>query len=343
MKVLLMLAHSIAEYDDLRMLSDLGYDVFSIGAYSDPVNPATDLYGTPFSSRPALPQAKDHPGIRALCVEQRERHHSDSDTWAIDWAKADLHPDLIDWADVVICHHYLDRWIAPQWTKLRDKTVIWRTCGQSDPRLEFLMKPLRAQGLRIVRYSPKEAEFFSRIGAWAGEDTLIRFGKYLDDFPVWTGWGGYVANVTQDMAGRGDWCGLSYWLERTAEFDAMPAGPKSEKLPNGLGALDYPAMLRYLAHAGAYVYTGTSPASYTLGLIEAMAVGVPIEVMPAERFMVPGLFEAPDIVLSLGKIEDFLGDENAAGFASKAVRERADQLFDVRKIGRQWLELLGAP
>ena len=42
MNVLLLTSHSIAEYDDLRMLTDLGYNVFSIGAYTDPRNPTDD-------------------------------------------------------------------------------------------------------------------------------------------------------------------------------------------------------------------------------------------------------------------------------------------------------------
>ena len=50
MNLLLLLAHSIAEYDDVRMFSDLGYDVFSIGAYTNPANPGDNL-------RPALPGA----------------------------------------------------------------------------------------------------------------------------------------------------------------------------------------------------------------------------------------------------------------------------------------------
>lgn len=346
MNILLLTSHSIAEYDDVRMFTDLGYDVFSIGAYSNP-HEASEF-------RPALPDAPNHPELAALCHAQRVQHAEESHEWAVDWAKADLHPDLIEWADIIVAHHYLDRWVVPQWQRIKHKRVIWRTCGQSDPPLERLMAPLRREGLEIVRYSPKEREWFEKLGVFAGEDALIRFGKYLDDYPRWVG-GDYVANVTQDMKGRGDWCGLSYWLEATEGLNAKPAGPHSEKLPGGVGALDYPDMLQYLAHAGAYLYMGTSPASYTLGLIEAMAVGVPVVSMGAERFMVPPLFEAPELVqvvesdpaAASGQLRHFLDRDMQAYWLKQSDFLRGQHmnagLFDVRAVAPQWAKLLGTP
>jgi hypothetical protein len=108
MNVLLLTSHSIAEYDDLRMLSDLGYDVFSIGAYTNPGQPGDD-------KRPALPDAPYHADFEALCWEQRARHDGDDPGFVIDWAKGDLHPAIVDWADAIIVHHFPEAWIAGQW------------------------------------------------------------------------------------------------------------------------------------------------------------------------------------------------------------------------------------
>ena len=91
MNVLLLTCHDIAEYDDVRMLTDLEYDVFSIGAYTDPTLSYIDI---PLM-RPALPQAPRHPELEALCIEQRERHRDDpmkitvgnAETNVVDWAK----------------------------------------------------------------------------------------------------------------------------------------------------------------------------------------------------------------------------------------------------------------
>lgn len=331
MNILLLLAHSIAEYDDLRMLSDLGYNVFSIGAYTNPQAPGDD-------KRPALPDVPYRRELAALVGAAGGTME----------AKEHIPDGILDWADVIICHHYLDKWIVAQWERIKHKRVIWRTCGQSDPRLERVMAPLRRQGLQIVRYSPKEADTFAPMGAWAGQDALIRFGKYLSDYPKWDPWDGsreYVANVTQNMADRGEFCGLSWYVQATAGLPARPAGPGSEKLPGGVGALDYEAMLRYLAGAGAYVYTGTVPASYTLGLIEALAVGVPVVSIGPKAWQGPDeLFEGHE--LSQAWEDDPRGARvTLDGILHGGIElpeARLDR-FDIRNVGPQWRQFLGEP
>jgi hypothetical protein len=335
MNVLLLTSHSIAEYDDLRMLTDLGYDTFSIGAYIDPQNPTDD-------KRPAL-DVRSHPELAALCDIQREAYGDPGPR--IDWAKARLHPDIIDWADAIIVHHFPEWWIAGQWERIRHKRVIWRTCGQSAPdgSLERLMGSL--DGLQIVRYSPKER----LIPDFAGEDALIRFGKYPDDYGPWVGDCAAVGNVTQNMAQRGNATGYDTWLRYTDGLPTLPAGPGSEVL-GGLGSLDYAAMVDYLRHIRTYLYTGTHPASYTLGLIEALLSGIPVIAPPWETGYAPldALYEAPDIVWAdptrvdhVGKLRAFLADQQIAGLVGSRQRQRALELFDVAVVGPQWKAFLG--
>lgn len=332
MKILLLLAHSIAEYDDLRMLSDLGYDVFSIGAYVDPARPADD-------KRPPLPAVHGHPELAALVGDQMA-------------AKEHLPEEVIEWADTIICHHYLDKWIVPQWERIKHKRVIWRTCGQSDERLESIMEPLRRDGLEVVRYSPAERRYFEAVGIFAGEDALIRFGKYPDDFAPWSGAGGYVANVTQNMVQRGEWCGLTFYRQATDLLYARPVGPGSDLLPGGLGTISNEAMIEYLRMAGAYIYTGTIPASYTLGLIEAMMAGVPVVSIGSQAWAGPAsLFEgdriaefATDQPYVASKIlGSLLQDPEDAQIHSEIAKAAALDLFDVGRIGIQWRDFLGSP
>lgn len=347
MNLLLLTSHSIAEYDDLRMFSDMGLDVFSIGAYTDPANPGDTL-------RPALPDAPQHPELAALCDVQRAKHAGDNADWAIDWAKADLHPDLIDWADVIVVHHFPERWLVPQYGRFRGKRVIWRTCGQSDPNVEHTMLQLRMLGLEVVRYSPKERETFEPMKAWAGEDALIRFGKYPADYGPWDGSDAVVGNITQDMAGRGDSTGLSFWLAATEGLPVRPAGPASEKLQGGIGTLSYDEMREYLRRCRAYLYTGTQPASYTLGLAEAMLSGTPVVSIGPKAWGThspQSLFEGHDMVgrdflwdnhpdgaraMSI----TFLNDEDYAVEISRVMRTRAIGYFDVRKVSAQWSQFL---
>jgi hypothetical protein len=337
MNVLLLTSHSIAEYDDLRMLSDLGYDVFSIGAYTDPQNPTDDM-------RPAL-DLPYHADLAALCDVQRGLHAAHSTDHVIDWAKADLHPGIIEWADAIIVHHFPESWIHRQWYRIRHKRVIWRTCGQSSPdgSLEALMGQLG--GLEIVRYSPKERV----LPNYAGETALIRFGKYPDDYGPWVGADIVVGNVTQHMRQRGTACGYDVWTSITAGLPTMPAGPGSEVL-GGRGTLGYREMLDYLRGLRAYLYTGTHPASYTLGLMEAMLSGVPVVAPPWDtgNAVLDALYEAPSMVPRKPvreAIPQYLRalftDYNMARRHGEEARQAALELFDVATVGPQWKAYLG--
>jgi glycosyltransferase involved in cell wall biosynthesis len=349
MNILLLTAHDVAEYDDLRMFTDMGHDVWSIGAYTNPHETVSGI-------RPSLPQATRHERFEQLCIEQREKHAGDPiKAWIagqehnlVDWAKADLHQDIIDWADVIVVHHYLESWVYNQWDRLRDKRVIWRTCGQSNAYLEETMGELHKQGMGIVRYSPQEEQAFRRLGVYAGGDVLIRFGKYPSDYGPWVGDDLVVGNITQNMAGRGEFCGYPFWKDATRGLPVKPAGLQSENIEGGIGALEYPEMLEYLNHLRVYLYTGTQPASYTLALIEAMMSGVPVVSMDPSSWWVPDLFEGHLIAERWGNevqanaaLRVLLRDDDLARACSARSRERAIELFGIEKVKAQWADYLG--
>jgi hypothetical protein len=332
MNVLLLTAHSIAEYDDLRMLTDLGYETFSIGAYSNPQAPGDN-------KRPALPNAPYFQDLAGATADQMA-------------AKANLPDAVLDWADTVIVHHYPESWIGGQWHRIKGKRVIWRTCGQSNPVLERHMAQFVREGLQVVRYSPKEKDFFESRDGFAGQDAVIRFGKYPSDFPVYRGrnHSGFVTNVTQHMVQRAQFCGLSWYLAATEGLTAAPAGPGSEALPGGVGELETWSMYQHLAKAAAYVYTGTLPASYTLGLIEAIMVGVPVvSIGPnAWSHSAAGLFEGHDF--SHAWSDDPAGARRAlqhlldGTIDARRASENQDifiEEFSIERIGPQWKEFLG--
>lgn len=343
MNVLLLTSHSIAEYDDLRMLHGLGYDVFSIGAYTDPANPTDD-------KRPALPDVPHYADLAERCERQRAALGDPGAN--IDWAKAELHPDIIDWADVIIVHHFVDRWIAAQWPRIGHKRVIWRTCGQSNPDLEAHMHDFVDKGLEVVRYSPAEERFFGEQGAFAGQDAMIRFGKYVDDYTGWTGNDAVIGNVTQHMAQRGEATGYEFWRLSTGSLPRQPAGPGSEVI-GGVGALSYDRMLDYLRRIRAYLYTGTRPASYTLGLMEALLMGVPVvsigahawgdswggaDLFEGHELAKPG-FDNPAQARTF--LANLLTDRVMVDEASVAQQAFARETFGMDVIGPQWKAFLG--
>jgi hypothetical protein len=344
MNILLMLAHSIEEYDQTKLLASLGYDVFSIGCYSD-------LRGD--GQRPSLVGlAPDHPELRDACHQKRVEHieratmivqTADGPREPVDWAKADLPDAVFEWADVIIVHHFEHTWLWPQWPRLREKRVIWRTVGQSVEHNEQMMAPLRADGLEIVRYSPKERN----IPGYAGEDALIRFYKDPAEWHGWTGEDARVANVTQHLRDRDPFTNYGFWEAATEGLPRLPAGPGSEDV-GGTGALSYEEMQAYLRRMRVYLYTGTQPASYTLGLIEAMMTGIPVVSIGPEYMTVfpygPDLFEGRDIALRGGDVittRRELHNLLAYSDPNPPERQRAIDLFGIDTIGAQWKAYLG--
>jgi hypothetical protein len=349
MNILLLLAHSIEEHDQLKLLSEAGYDVFSIGGYINP--------GAPHDpKRPALPEVPYHPELQAVVDALGTPDNLDA-------AKRHIPDDILDWADVIICHHYEHTWLVPQWDRIKHKRVIWRTVGQSVDGNEAMMAPLRKDGLQIVRYSPKERN----IPNFAGEDALIRFYKDPDEWQGWTGeWPG-VINITQHLAQRDPYTNYGFWRDATAGLAlpngmdgppppfALPLGPGSEAI-GGPGELTYDEMKAWLRRARVYLYTGTQPASYTLGLIEAMMTGIPVvSIGPSHMRIFPYghlMFEGHELVEpALAK-----DDPTAAGAALRTLlntevafasafsnhqRQRAIDLFGKDRIKAEWKAFLG--
>ena len=333
MRILYLGSHSVLEYDQVSMWTKLGHDVFSIGAYTDPMHP-TD------AKRPPI-DAPTHPQLAEAAHGTRVRHAGEPLDWAIDWAKADLHPNLVDWAEVIIVDCFPVQWIAAQWRRLSHKRVIWRTIGQSHPDIEREMA--RLKGLEIVRYSPAEQRFYEKIGAWAGQDALIRFSKDPADWYGWTGEEAVVGNLSQHNHdnGRDEWLNWRFFEEATKGLPVSVAGTNSE-IKGGLGSLTYDEMRAYLRRIRVMLYVGTQPASYTLGLIEAMMTGTPVVSIGPDRMWAPELFEGDEITFpepdQRKALEFYLDHPNGH---SATFRSRAIELFGVETIAAQWADVLG--
>lgn len=355
MNILTLGSHGVLEYDQVKLWSDLGYDVFSPGGYEAPHESVERM-------RPAIPTAPDHPDLRTACIETRERHGDRNIEWAIDWAKADLPQAVIDWADVVIVDCYPERWVISNWDRIRDKRVVWRTIGQSNPMQEATMRPYAAQGMQIVRYSPAERRAFEPV-MFAGEDALIRFSKDPADWYGWVGGDPRVLNFTQHDRtphGRDQWTNWAFWEAATEGLPTVFGGPNSEHI-GGIGAQTYDEMRALLRSCRAYLYTGTQPAPYTLGLIEAMMTGIPVVSIGPRAWGWDTLFEAHQIVWpvvgglvppyadlndpSMVRIylQQMLGNVDQARYQSARMRQRAIDLFSPAVVGPQWIDFLGEP
>ena len=338
-RIVLALSHSIEEHDQLKLLSGIGHDVFSIGGYINPAEPHDD-------KRPALPDVK-HFGELHAAVD------AIGSTDNLGAAQSRIPDAILDWADTIIYHHYLDR-LYVQWPRIRDwlsgdsnRRVIWRTVGQSVEGNERTAVPFRAEGLEIVRYSPKERN----IPGYAGEDTLIRFYVDPDEWDGWTGVDETVIQVTQHLRQRDPYTNWGFWEQATKDLPRWPLGPGSEAI-GGPGSLSYADMQEWLRRSRAYLYTGTQPASYTLGLIEALTTGIPvISIGPAHMNVFPygpDLFEGHELAsgwtdkpeTAATQLRLLLDDHEQARMVSGHQRMRAIEMFGIDKIRAQWAEYL---
>jgi hypothetical protein len=340
MKILYLSGHSVLEYDEIRMFHDLGHEVLSLGSYLRPGSPIDP-------KRPSLQQIPEIPELVDI-VSQCPNIGRDN-----------LPKEVVGWADCVIVAALPDKWLIPNWKLIERKRPVWRTIGQSNYLLELKMREYHDKGVQIVRYSPAEERFFRQvpqqdgttIDYFAGQDALIRFGKYPEDWGGWTGERAVVGNIAQHNPTPHERDLFINWKWLQSAVDGLPfefAGSHSEKI-GGLGELSYDAMRQKLREWRAYIYTCTIPASYSLTMIEALFTGVPIVGITRDyMWSGPGLYEADEIVPSFVNPSDandalraILNDWNTAKWKSYGSRQTALRLFDANVIKEQWRRFLG--
>ncbi len=330
MKILYLSCHSVLEYDELKLFEELGYDYFSIGGYINPRLPHDP-------KRPPL-NGKFHEKLASVSMVHNALN---------------LHPEQIEWADVIIVMH-VPEWIEANWPKIKHKRVIWRSIGQSTQRVEERLKPYRLEGLEILRYSPTEAE----IPGYIGSSGLIRFYKDPDEFGGWNGATNEVVTFGQRMRSRGEFCNFDAFAADTQNLNAHVYGPGNEDAEalNG-GMLSYDELKKKMRDARVYYYAGTHPASYTLNFIEAWMTGVPIvalgpvlgnsKIFPGQTYEVADLirngetgYVSDDASQRRRYIEMLLQDKGLAQHISANARTVAAKTFGKEVIKAQWKKYL---
>jgi len=339
-KLLYLSCHEVLEFDELVLFRELGIDVFSIGAYLTPNQSTARL-------RPSLPEwsvdVDDWAAFEALPPSPGDRQEC-------------LTREFVDRFDAVLVMH-IPRWIMRNWDVIRHKTVIWRTIGQSVPQQELVMRAFREDGLRIVRYSPAERS----LRDYAGEDAMIRFGK---DPAEWTGWTGVRPQVVcfaQAMPRRALECNYQAFVHATRGLPCELFGPGNEAAGDvWRGCLSYDGLRAVLRQNRVCLFTGTFPASYTLGFLEAWMTGIPIVAIGRRLFGQAGpelsaLYEVPDLIEHgesgfvsddcdelRGHLERLLNDWEYAQSVSEAGRAAAVRYFDKAVAREKWRDFFRA-
>lgn len=333
MKILYLSAHSVLEYDEIKLFIEMGHDVFPMGAYS---NGGIGHYLLP---RPAIHGMKHYIEFEKLERENPKTHIPD---------------ELIEWADIIIIMH-TPEWVNENWDRIKHKKVVWRSIGQSVPSVENMIRRARYEGMKIVRYSPME----SHIPDFVGADIYIRFYKNPDDWKDWNGKEKRVMNLTQTLKGRRIHCHYDVMMQILEGFPATVFGSGNDDLGglNG-GDLPYDLMRGQLRDNRVFLYAGTWPAPYTLSFQEAWMTGIPIvsvgknlaeqvpDIPPQLRltfFEVPNFVEngvngfiSDDIPTLRNYIHELLQDHSLAKAIGDKGREKAIELFGKDKIKLEW-------
>ena len=338
------LSHSVESWYQLDLLTSLGYEVIDIGPYIDPAHPHVD-------TRPPLPDVPLYPELwEAVESTKAERDPQDHIPDAVlDWLGDD---------GIILFHHRLEK-LFGDWGRIRDwkrgsggRRVIWRSVGQSVANNEREASPFRVAGLERVAYSPREAN----IPGYVGHDALIRFWGHQVDEP-WIGSDRTVIQVSQNLRQREPFTNWTFWDTVTRDLPRWPIGPGSEVI-GGSGALPWAEVQQALLRSRAFLFTGSQPASYTLGLIEAMHAGIPVlSIGPAWMRVDYGdtdartLFEGHELAplwtddpsVAHHILRRLLNDGAYACDVSRVTRALARERFDRNTVGAQWSAFLGAP
>jgi hypothetical protein len=324
LNLLYLSVHSIAEYEELKLFSELGITCISQGTYNDPSKLGAD------AARPKL-DLPYFPDLNPLAK--------------LEWVtRVDPIPEpLVDWADVILSHGF-EGWFPVNWERIRRKHVVFRCNGQSVPHTESVLGRFRPQGLKVVRYSPLERF----IPGYCGEDALIRFYKDESEYKDWNGAKGEVVTVAQSIRQREAACKFSVFDAATQGFPRTVYGTGNEDL-GGLwgGRLGYEQIKAVYRDNRAYLYTGTAPAQYTMNFMEAWMTGIPV--VAAGGQLMGYNIETPYLIehgvdgyvcSSVSGMRECVGrllsSPDKAAEIGKAGRESAIRYFSYPKAREQW-------
>ena len=332
LKIQILSCHSILERNLLSLFTEMKMEVFSNGAYSDPK-------GNKLLPRPSVLEAPYFPEYEKLSKE---------------FAQTKLPSELIEPFDIIFAMH-TPEFITENWDKMKHKKVVWYSIGQSTRHIENMIRKMRYEGMRMVRYSPME----QNIPDYLGADAIIRFHSDEDDFKNWNGNTKRVINMTQSLKGRRIACHYDHIMKILEGFPALIYGSGNNDLgPMNGGELPFDLMKGALRDSRVFVYGGTWPTPYTLSLMEAMLTGIPTvaigpklaeEINGVVRDDVGHFYEVQHIIQNgqsgfisdnidelRGYVHQLLEDFELAKKIGSAGRNRAIELFGKNKIKKEW-------
>lgn len=350
MKILYLSCHSIHEYDELRILHDLGHEILSIGTLQP---------GNGFGARPGIPglvhSEEFLEKIEKFYEHLREKNVPLNDPMEI---FSNLSSELVKDFDIVMVMCLFRPWVERNWDVIKDKIVIWRTNGQSNSHLENYVDVFRQNksNIKIARYSPTERRYKN----YAGEDAMLRFAKKIDEFDNWNGNTNRVISLCQSAKDRSYSCNFPIIQHMSENLPYTLYGRVNDGIPYWNGKeLSYEELKQVLRDNKVYFYNGTKPSCYTLNFMEAWLTGIPVVAVGNDlgndhgyelnNYEVPELIEngvngfySDDKNELVEYCNTLLNDDKLAKSISSAGRNKAIELFGYDDILLKWKEFFNS-
>lgn len=332
MKLLYIPCHGVLEYDQIRMWVDQGFEVQGIGSYQTPDAGGNRLRGP----IPGAGNFDDAAALRAgggKMVDGTPRFTK----------------DFVERFDAIVVDHNAFT-IAKNEEAFSARPVIRRTVGQTRTFEEDRVKSYKGP-LFTVRYSERE-----RDEGWNEPDEIIYFGKYLDDYTLWTNGAPDIVTFMKTMQRRTACPILRDYKNLLGDAPHKIYGFNNDDIPGSVGLAEPEDQLDIYATCKAYMYVHSLIACYTLNFLEALCSGCPI-IYPSKGFVAnrskvrrdwrDHFYEIQDICaprsagivyrsMNEGKqvLKDL--DQRDLQTISANARATAAELFDAKKIGAQW-------
>ena len=151
-----------------------------------------------------------------------------------------------------------------------------------------------------------------QLAGYAGEDAVIRFYKNPDEWQGWTGERQVVICFSQiHLPSRKVECNYDTLLNVTHDLPCELFGPRNEEAQHLCADAVVRRARRDVRSSRVCFHTGTFPASYTLGFIEAWMTGIPVVAVGSRLFSrilhLARAHELPDLIEH--EVNGFISDD----------------------------------
>lgn len=332
--------HSVLEYDDLKIINELGYDWFSTGVYQNPRMPIGGSLRPKFNL-PPKPQL----------VAQFHAIHPHNSKYRLEYEPLFLNKKFVDQFDVVVLSSPVPYpfYLRDNWEALKHKPILIRMFAQCMPQMEELLRQYKSSSnMKIIRMSSKE----KLVPLYAGEDFIIR--HYADEniFHNWNGNDKHVLTFNNHLKHREEVSNLPIYRRIIKNVPYKLYGKYNEGVEYCSGVLDDQEQLSAYQNSRCYFALGTKPAPVTYNFVEALMTGCPVVTWgPKLGGSNPPMYEVPDLIENekegfwsdsekeISKyLNMLLNDSSLATSISKAGREKALKYFSKTAATIVWKE-----